>query len=174
MTKEELAVILENHRYWIHEDIDGWETMRANLTGANLRGADLIGANLEKTKINYPIACPEEGSFIAWKKAKMMCVDEHQYTDVIIKLLIPEDAKRSSATTRKCRANKAVVLEGYVLSNPELKLNSDSIICSIYDKRYTYKIGDTLEILDFNENRWVECAPGIHFFITRREAEEYC
>ena len=80
--------------------------INTDLRGTNLWDADLSDANLKNIKtsistIGYNLACPEEGSFIGYKKAD----------DCIIKLLILEDAKRSSATTFKCRCDKAKVLE---------------------------------------------------------------
>lgn len=68
----------------------------ANLRSANLYGADLYGADLGF----IPINCPSDGAFVGWKKVQ----------DKLIKLLIPEDAKRCSATTYKCRCDKAQVL----------------------------------------------------------------
>ena len=78
----------------------------ADLHNADLRGADLCDADLRSAKnVPYiPMVCPEEGDFIGWKKA------ESNKNKVIVKLHIPFDAKRSSATTRKCRCSKA---EGY-------------------------------------------------------------
>lgn len=35
------------------------------------------------------------------------------------------------------------------------------------------KSRETVSVADFDENRWNECAPGIHFFITREEAVRY-
>lgn len=52
MTQKELDKIVEQHQHWIHEDVDGWEGMRANLKGANLKGAYLKGANLKGAKIS--------------------------------------------------------------------------------------------------------------------------
>ena len=145
MTQNELNKIIENHQHYLNKDIDGWESMRAdlsdkNLSGlnlknanlreanfsnanlsnadlrnanlreanlfrANLKDANLFGVNLKNanisyakinanTKIDYPIACSETGSFIGYKKAG------YEY---IVKLQICGDAKRSSATTKKCR-----------------------------------------------------------------------
>ena len=195
MTQNELNTIIENHQHYLNEDIDGWKSMRAdlsyknlsgldlkesnlreanlnnvNLRKANLRNADLrdanlayadlrnanlreanlcrafccyanmrkadlrnadfreanlfvavlreanlFGANLKNAtiihagiskdaKIDYSIACPETGSFIGYKKAVSGKIVK------IIKLQICEDAKRSSATTKKCRCSKALVL----------------------------------------------------------------
>ena len=46
-------------------------------------------------------------------------------------------------------------------------------IGSDYNKNFIYHIGETVEVPDFDDNRWNECAPGIHFFITREEALKY-
>lgn len=46
MTQEELDKIVEQHQHWIKEDCEGWEGMKANLSGANLRDAYLRGADL--------------------------------------------------------------------------------------------------------------------------------
>ena len=73
----------------------------ANLSGANLRSANLSGAKISSLTCGITLNCPEEGAFIAFKKCK----------GKIVKLLITEDASRLSATTYKCRANKAKVLE---------------------------------------------------------------
>jgi hypothetical protein len=139
----------------------GADLREANLCGANLCGANLYGANLYETNLyeakdlNYPIVCPEYGEFTAFKK----CRD-----NVIVKLLIPADAKRSSATTRKCRASKAVVLEIF---------GADKAI-SQHANDFIYEVGKTIEPANpFCDNRWEECASGIHFFITRKEAENY-
>lgn len=160
MTREELNKILENHLHWINEDIDGWEGMEADLRGADLRGADLREADLREAKnIPFiPLVCPSDGSFTAWKKCQ---------GSIIVKLLIPEDAKRSSATTRKCRASKAVVLE---IQDVE----GNKIDAVAYGKDgFEYKVGETVYPDSFDEDRWNECSHGIHFFINRQEAVDY-
>lgn len=136
----------------------------ANLGGANLGGANLSGADLCDAKINFYIACPEKGSFIAFKKAG------NNYNNYIVELLIPEDARRCSATSRKCRCDKAKVL-----SITKIDGTSDGVdtVYSIYDETFAYKIGELVEVKDFDDNRWNECSTGIHFFLTRQEAVEY-
>ena len=115
-----LEEILERHKHWIMEDwimedCDGWETMKADLSGADLSGADLRGAYLSGANNipNIAMACPTDGSFIGWKKVN----------GYLIKLQIPEDAKRSSATTNKCRCDKALVLGIYDLDGTETEKN---------------------------------------------------
>ena len=212
LTQEQINKILEEHKHWLNEDCEGWETMRADfsycelnhtylsgavlsyanlrgadlsyadLSDANLRGANLHGANLHDANLSYanlsfanlhdanlhgaeevpyiPMVCPEEGDFIGWKKAG----------DKIVKLHIPQDALRSSATTRKCRCNKAEVVEIY---NIDGTIANERIVNGSFDSSFTYEVGKTVEVQDFDTNRWEECTRGIHFFINRQEAINY-
>ena len=140
-------------------DLRGSNLCGANLYGADLRCADLCGANLRDAKGCY-LSCPTEGSFIGWKK-----VSGH-----IVKLRIPEDARRSSATGHKCRCDKAYVME---IQNMDGTKATEDTVRSDHDKNFVYTVGATVEVPDFDDNRWNECAPGIHFFIDRRAAVEY-
>lgn len=177
MKEKELKEILEKHRKWLSKEEGGEmaDLRGANLRGADLRGADLSGAdlrganfrhaNLSDVKYNektafFALTCPEEGAFIGFKKAGRK----------IVKLLIPEDAKRSSATSRKCRCSKATVLSITNLDGSDAGIES---VPSDKTSNFVYKIGKTLEVKDFDEDRWNECSTGIHFFITRDEAVNY-
>ena len=131
----------------------------ADLCGANLRDANLRDANLRRAKGTY-MACPTDGSFIGWKKA----------SGYIVKLQIPEDARRSSAGCEKCRCDKAYVVE---IQNIDGSNADIGMICSDHDENFVYAVGATVEVSDFDDDRWNECAPGIHFFIDRRAALEY-
>ena len=135
----------------------GANLYRANLRRANLCGADLRGAN----NIPFiPMACPDTGTFVAWKKA-----NGH-----IVKLEIPADAQRSSATGRKCRCDKAKVIEIQELDGSLSELTE---VASGYDRNFVYRVGEIAEEPKYDEDRWKECAPGIHFFINRQEAVDY-
>ena len=150
----------------------GTDFNRAKLLGTDFRGADLRGAKLqnvdmdyvkisERTKSNYPLACPETGSFIGYKKTAY---------GYIAKLQICKDAKRSSATTKKCRCSKALVL---AIENMDGSDSGLQEVPSIYDFSFIYHIGEIVEAPDFDDNRWHECTPGIHFFMDRQDAVEY-
>ena len=147
-------------------DLRGANLRKANLCGANLCGADLRGAkNTDKTAWDaytafYPLQCPETGSFIGYKKA----------ADKIVMLEICADAKRSNATSRKCRCSKAKVLSITNLDGSDSGLTE---VRSNYSKEFVYCVGEIVEAPDFDENRWNECTAGIHFFITRGEAVKY-
>jgi hypothetical protein len=116
------------------------------------------------------MVCPEEGEFIGWKKAWVDEEEGYSHRDVIVKLKIPASAKRSSATSRKCRCDKAKVVEIY---NPDGTVAEERECYSSYDEDFIYEIGKTVKVDDFNEDRWAECSPGIHFFINRQEAINY-
>ena len=147
----------------LNADLRGADLHNADLRGANLCGADLRGA---KNVPYIPMVCPEEGDFIGWKKAE----GNKDKVNVIVKLRIPSDAKRSSATTRKCRCSKVEVIAIYNLDGTEA---GETTCHSDYDHSFIYEIGKTVEVTDFSEDRWSECAKGIHFFISRQEAIDY-
>ena len=140
-------------------DLCGADLCGANLCGADLCGADLCGANLCGAKGAY-MACPTDGSFIGWKKA----------SGYVVKLQIPEDARRSSAGGEKCRCDKAYVAE---IQNADGTKADIEAIHSNHDNNFVYTVGATVEVPNFDDCRWNECAPGIHFFIDRRAAVEY-
>lgn len=157
-----------------HASLHGAYLMHADLRGADLRGADLHGADLHRAyDVKLSIAkisiLPDEGDIIGWKKA--WTDNEMSPTPVIVKLLIPADAQRSNATGRKCRASTARVLD--LQDKQGNSLPPDTTAYSGYDIDFTYKKGETVHVENFDTNRWNECAPGIHFFITRIEAVEY-
>ena len=127
---------------------------------ANLSYANLSNARANENTCMFFLQCPSEGSFIAWKKAQ----------EKIVKLLVPEDAKRSSATTLKCRCSKAKVL---AIENIDGSVYSETKIRSNKDASFIYTVGETVEVKDFDENRWNECSTGIHFFISRDMAVNY-
>jgi len=177
-----LEEILERHKHWWFEDCDGWRNMRANLSRANLSRANLYGADLSRADLSganlsganlsgayhldeakgffLPTVCPSDGEFTAWKK----CRD-----GAVVKLLIPDTALRSSASGRKCRASEAVVLTIYDKDGNEINEARSG-----HDSDFVYRVGETVKpVQEFDTNRWNECAPGIHFFVTREEAERY-
>ena len=108
------------------------------------------------------MACPSDGLFIGWKK---VITDNGS---ALAKLEIPEDAKRLSATGRKCRCDKARVLAIYDENGKEIEK-----AYSMNKNSFEYRVGEIVTPDSFDEDRWNECSHGIHFFITRKEAEDY-
>ena len=143
-------------------NLEGAYLKGANLYGAYLYGAYLKGAYLEGAKdIPYiPLNCPSEGSFIGWKK---VC-------DNLIKLEIPEDAKRLSSVSMKCRCDKARVLSVW---NMRLEEEVSEVVNHAYNQNTLYKVGEMVYPDSFDEDRWNECSHGIHFFINKQDAINY-
>ena len=175
-TKKELKEILRKHELWL-QDSNQQDAKRANMCSADLRGADLCFADLCSADLRgtdlrgadlrdaenipfIPYACPDSGAFIGYKKAQRK----------IVELEILSDAKRVSATGRKCRCDKAKVLSIQNIDGTQSILTS---VASDRDSTFIYKIGEIVTVDDFDENRWNECSTGIHFFINRQEAVEY-
>lgn len=158
-------------------------------------GADLISRTTfehclaDNYTRGFQLACPEKGEYIAFKKARV-CVYKKsgksatsdfvnhklkgiiKEMPVIIELKIPKDAKRSSATTRKCRASKAEVLS---ITSIDGKKRYKKAVAGWHNAyKFVYEVGKTV-VPDngYEENRWIECAAGIHHFITRDEAVAY-
>lgn len=173
----DIKTILEKHLKWIlgeeggeranlsganlsGAELSGAELRCANLSDADLRGADLLGAKFSHETAFYSMQCPEKGEYTAFKVAN----------GKIVELLIPSDAKRSSATSRKCRASKATVIS---ITNKDGSDSGLTEIASNYDRTFLYKVGETVEVKNFDSDRWNECSTGIHHFITREEAVMY-
>ena len=104
----------------------------------------------------FSLQCPEDGSFDCFKSV----------WHAIIKLRIPAKAKRSSATSRKCRAEYAKVI--WIEENWKKidKLENNDHAKTIY-VAWEYVYPDTRD-----EDRRNECSNWIHFFLTRWEAEQ--
>jgi hypothetical protein len=131
---------------------------RANLAGAYLARANLARANLAGAKgTDLAIAQTRilpDGDLVVWKK----CAD-----GVLVKLRIPSYAKRSHAFGRKCRAEFADCIE---------VIGAESGV-SQHDEKTVYKAGERV-VCDAWDADWTkECSGGIHFFITRAEAEAW-
>lgn len=151
---------------------------QTNLSEADLSFSNLLHVkglsytNLSEANLNQainipyiPYVCPEEGSFIGYKLAN--------YEDdkvCIVKLEIPEDAKRNSNTTRKCRCNKAKVLEITSIDMQDIKEAH-----TFYDiaRSIIYRAGEIVEVKDFDNNRWNRYGKGINFFMSRYEVIDY-
>ena len=168
ISKRKLNSILNKHKMWLLNDPEGKRAdlmgaylAEANLREANLREANLREANLGGAKLDWPLACQEKGSFIGYKKCR---------NNLIVELEIPEDAYRCSATSKKCRCSKAKVLSITNLDGSESK---SGVAVSKYDSSFVYRIGGTVEVTDFDQNRWNECSTGIHFFMNREDAVKY-
>ena len=193
MTQEELDKIVEQHQHWLREDCEGWEDMKAdlrwanlnwadlsrvnlswanlsganlsradlswaNLNGADLSGANLSGANLSRANLSgadqFRLGKVLDEPLTGYKKTK---------EGVVITAEIPAGAIVFCINGSKCRTNKAKITD----------MDGREVLHSQYDNSFEYRLGQEINIKDFNLMYNVECASGFHFFRTRKEAEEY-
>jgi len=126
----------------------------AILMGANLRDADLVGAELPPLAVAMTRVLPA-GTIEGWKKCN---------GGVLVRLSIPADCPRSNAFGRKCRAAYADVLE---------VIGAEFGVTSTHGPRTEYRVGERVTADSWDEDWIDECSHGIHFFITREEAEAY-
>lgn len=186
-------VIYKDNSYFIEDTIQNALLEKINLSYANLRGvcfykkwdlnninfsnadfkyanvyrADFSGAILNNVK-NLNTNCPKEGEFIGYKKCFVGNLQSARR--VIVKLKILSDSRRSSSTTEKCRCDKALVLEIQNLNGSRSRYKTAK---SVYDYEFKYKIAEIVEVENFDDRFWIECAPGIHFFMNRNDAVRY-
>ena len=170
-TVDEMKAIIAEHAKWIRgeggsqadlsgadlsgADLSGADLRRADLSGADLSGANLSGANLSGAYLSGFQIC--EGDLIVYKKVK----------GKIVTLAIPKDSKRTASIIgRKCRSEYAIVLE----IEGHLSVTSNGCGNGI---ETIYEEGKEVWPDSYDDDFRVECSHGIHFFLTRKEAEEW-
>ena len=193
MSQEELNKIVEQHQHWLKEDCEGWEDMRANLSEADLCGANLSGANLRRADLSGAKLCRANLSEADLSEADLcganLCRANLSEADlsganqfrlgrvldepltgykktkegVVITAEIPAGAIVFCINGTKCRTNRAKITD----------MGGEDVLHSQYDNSFEYRLGQEIEIKDFNLMYNVECASGFHFFRTKKEAEEY-
>jgi len=155
----------------MHAELPYADLTKADLCGANLTNANLSNAVLNCTFLNWTnltgvLLDDTNGRLMEYRRGKILTEDIIGYkkcmNDIIVTLLIPRGAIVFSVNGCKCRTNKAKVIA----------IDGADRAYSTY-KYMTYYVGDEFNIYDFDLQYNEECAPGIHFFTTRKEAEDY-
>ena len=143
-----------------YDDLSGADISGANLFSAVLEHATLDGIISDENTKFFRLYCPEKGAFLGYKKC---------FNNRLVQLLIPADAKRTSATMNSCRCSKAKVLS---IKSFDYKEEYDEA-WSLVDENFVYRKGQWVAVPDFNEDRWMDSTTGIHFWMTREEAKAY-
>ena len=154
-------------------NLTGADLQEAQMKGANLTGADLADAKLTNADLTSVKGIPsyvEEalrvvpltGAFEGFKKALRSDTNKA----CIVHLHIPAEARRSNATSRKCRAEFVDVLEILDVPNDVYAYTKDYKGTGYYPGHRVFADG-------WDDNRWNECSNGIHFFLTKEEAEKW-
>ena len=137
---------------------------RANLTKARLTYADLTDADFEYSNLEPAILSDSEENRIGIYLKKPMIGYKQCREGIIVTLEIPKGAIVYSINNRQCRTNVAKVI------NVDGGLEQ---AVSLYDRNFIYRKGEMVYPDEFDCRYNVECGGGIHFFRTRKEAENY-
>ena len=169
---DELKVILAEHTKWIRgeggarADLSRANLFRATLSGANLSGANLSWANLSGSDLSranlseanlLPAFQICEGDLIVYKKVQ----------GKIVTLVISKKTRRTASIVgRKCRSESALILE--IEGHQPVKTNGRGDgIETIYEE------GKEIKADSYDDDWRIECSHGIHWFLTRKEAEDW-
>lgn len=140
---------------------------------------------MSRVRKKIPMRCPEKGEFIGYKKIIVEYLGSGKIKYGIAKLRIPETAQRSSAFGSKCRCSVAFVeeiasIDGSIKYDSAVSVRGINKIFCWYNPAaiddtvsVNYIVGKTVKPDSFDPNWWNECSNGIHFFMTREEAENY-
>jgi hypothetical protein len=119
---------------------------------------------------------PTQQHLTLYKKAKVVCKDTgKQIDEVIVKLEVPDDAKRVYCDYGKIRVSKAVTVGFYKLNGKTYTLNTKRghIAVAQYGTGYEYEIGKTQKPKEAFDSTFGRCGSGIHGFESFQEAVDY-
>lgn len=145
---------------WV--DLSFQDLRQADLSQAKLHGCYLFGADLQGAQMP-PLKLPSSGQITGYKKV---------IGGIILELLIDDAPRTGSYVGTKCRCSRAKVIAAYK-DGVKMDTQDGQEFCSIFQYSFKYKMGEWVEEPNYDGDPRVECAPGIHFFMTKEEAEEY-
>ena len=145
--------------YLSNADLSNADLSNANLFCADLYGANLYGARIDAVALARQKIVPD-GTLVVWKKLS---------EGVVAQLEIPNDAQRTNAIgSRKCRSSAAVVValfkDGVLFDGEAFDSHTGTV---------RYKAGEVVLPDSYDDNALIECSNGVHWFLTREEAEAY-
>ena len=147
----------------VEANLYGANLKLANLVGANLKGAYLEGANLKGANLVEATLYGDVRKRLGRFLTEPITGYKKTAEGVVITAEIPAGAIVFCINGSKCRTNKAKITD----------MDGHEVLHSQYDNSFEYRLGQEIEIKDFNLMYNVECARGFHFFRTREEAEKY-
>lgn len=186
-TAEAFARTLKNLKSKSEGTIEfNWAMRIANIILDNSalfeESAEILFSALERY---FPLPeCFTSGEdIIGWKKATAI----PKGSDILIKLRIPADAKKSCALGKKCRCSYAIVEGMWNINIDEAPYGAGDTwihICTVGDEfdgeaeswnteNFIYMKGQYVYPDKFDERRFVECSNGIHFFLDKESAMHY-
>jgi hypothetical protein len=143
---------------YLHDaNLSGANLHDANLRGANLRGAYLSGADLSGANLR---GANLRGAYLH---------------DADLSGAYLHDADLRRANLRGANLHDAKNVPDHVGAFTNILPDGEPVqeCHSQHDVDFVYRVGETVQPDGWDEDRWNECSNGIHFFITRYEAENW-
>jgi len=144
-------------------DLDGASFVQANLTEANLQDTNIITAEFDNTVGVYPV-CPEEGEFTGWTLA-----EEFDGTEYLLRVSVPWTARRSSGTTRRCRA-EALSVDEVISLDTEKSYGFPYPYITLKNRDFKLRLGETIRDVNFEKDRFKVSSTDLYFWISKEEA----
>ena len=160
-----------------YANLRGTDLRCANLSGADLSGADLSDADLSGASLNDTNLPNTNFNYANLSNTNLDEAENYRKGQIL---------KDKIIGFKKCKGNVVVTLEipknaivfgingKYFRTNIAkcINISNDSKIAfSFFDNNFTYEVGKTYEIKDFDLMYNVEAGKGIHFFKTLEEAK---
>lgn len=141
-------------------DLDGASFVQANLSNASFEDVNNIdSAEFDNTIGIYPV-CPTHGSFTGWT------IVENKEQEFIAMLSIPAYARRNSGTTRKCRADTAVVVDIQSLEGEHVA----ALVTKLKYRNIKFTVGESVHDNHFETDRFKVSSTDLYFWISKEEA----
>ena len=144
-------------------DLDGASFAQANLTDANLQDTNIVTTEFDNTVGVYPV-CPEEGEFTGWTLA-----EEFDGTEYLLRVSVPWTARRSSGTTRRCRA-EALSVDEVISLDTEKSYGFPYPYITLKNRDFKLRLGETSTDENFEVDRFKVSSTDLYFWISKEEA----
>ena len=130
---------------------------------------DCVCVTLKSEDIHFPVET-DGTELIGYKKIYVPTLERNTYITAIAKLCIPAYADRIVYSGDKCRASCAQVLD--IIGSGGKHYNY-GVSAYYSNPEAIYKVGYMVYADSFDDDPFELCSHGIHFFLSRQEAEEY-
>lgn len=144
-------------------DLDGASFALAYLSNASLSDAQLDGVEFKDTFGVFPV-CPEEGEFTGWTLA-----EEFDGTEYLLRVSVPWTARRSSGTTRRCRA-EALSVDEVISLDTEKSYGFPYPYITLKNRDFKLRLGETSTDDNFETDRFKTSSTDLYFWISKEEA----
>lgn len=144
-------------------DLNGASFALAYLSNASLSDAQLDSVEFKNTFGVSPV-CPEEGEFTGWTIG-----EDFEGTEYLLRVSVPWTARRSSGTTRRCRA-EALSVDEVISLDMEKSYGFPYPYITLKNRDFKLRLGETSIDKNFETDRFKVSSTDLYFWISKEEA----